>query len=138
MWSWRGCLPRNKYQVRYIPIQRSVARIYLFIYKQQRPKQQHFSMFAQSQPHIAIPQDVLERIIDLVDIQTKTVLHESDILKSITNNASATEKWGLEVHQYYHAQHRTKFKASLECLPFHAWDDGAPIKKFKASCKQGG
>jgi hypothetical protein len=33
-------------------------------------------------------------------------------------------------------QHMTKLKASLQCLPFHAWNDGTPIKKWEELFKE--
>jgi hypothetical protein len=81
--------------------------------------------------NMVLPQDILEKIIHLTDIETKVMLYESKMLKSITYNASVTEKWELEVFKYYYGQHKTKLKTSLDLLQYHVWDDGTPIKKFK-------
>lgn len=78
-----------------------------------------------------LPPEILEKIIELVDIQTKRTLYEQNLLKSMTHNDFVLEKWKKEVYQYYFEQHKSKLKKSLDCLPFHVWDDGTPIKKHK-------
>lgn len=78
-----------------------------------------------------LPPEILERIIHLVDIQTKRTLYEHCLLKLMTNSDVILEKWEKEVYQDYFEQHKSKLKKSLDLLRFHVWDDGTPIKKHK-------
>jgi hypothetical protein len=78
-----------------------------------------------------IPQDILEKIIDAVDIETLISMYESKTLNLITTNRNAIVRWENKVYKHYYDLHKVKLKASLDCLRFHVWDDGTPIKNQK-------
>ena len=79
-----------------------------------------------------IPQHIVERIINLLDIEKKVEMYESGVLKEMTTDARIIEQWEVEVFKHYKDRHRNKLRVVLSSLPFHVWDDGTPIKKFKA------
>ena len=59
-------------------------------------------------------------------------MYESGVLKEMTTDARVIEQWEVDVFKYYKDRHRDKLRVVLSSLPFHVWDDGTPIKKFKA------
>ena len=83
-----------------------------------------------------IPQHIVEKVINLLDIEKKVEMYENGMLKEMTTDAKVIEKWENEVYTYYYNDHKKKFNVVLNSLPFHVWDDGTPIKMNKFSYKE--
>ena len=49
-----------------------------------------------------IQQHIVERIINLLDIEKKVEMYENGMLKEMTTDARVIEKWENEVYTYYY------------------------------------
>lgn len=74
-----------------------------------------------------LPGDVLERIVALADIGTKTLLHDTGALAGAL---SAPARAALEADVMAHARrvHAEGLRRWLACLCYHVWEDGTLVR----------
>ena len=75
----------------------------------------------------ALPQDVLDTIINMIDTQTKILLYDSKVLHDLV---SLTMYKNIEedIFAEFKVQHNKQLQSCLNCLQYHVWSDGTPMK----------
>uniref|UniRef100_A0A6C0BEX9 Uncharacterized protein n=1 Tax=viral metagenome TaxID=1070528 RepID=A0A6C0BEX9_9ZZZZ len=76
---------------------------------------------------IALPQDVIDTIINMTDTQTKISLYESNVLRDIVST-TMFKNIEQDVFIAFKEQHNKLLQSCLKCLQYHVWSDGTPMK----------
>jgi hypothetical protein len=75
----------------------------------------------------SLPREIVDSIICKTDIRTNTKLYDSGLLQTIVSKQ--IYEWVLdEIHDYCKRRHKKLLHACLECLQYHVWEDGTPMK----------
>ena len=81
----------------------------------------------------ALPQDVLDAIINMTDTRTKILLYDSNVLHDLV---SITMHKNIEqdIFAAFEVQHNKLLQSCLNCLQYHVWSDGTPMKNRSRHC----
>ena len=72
--------------------------------------------------------DILQQIVDKTSFQTKIVLYENGLLSKMVASSNYYQCIVEKIHQYYYTRHRILFNRCLDCLKYHVYEDGVPMK----------
>lgn len=81
----------------------------------------------------ALPQEVVDVIINMTDTHTKTLLYDS---KGLHDLVSKTMFKNIEqdIFAAFKVQHTELLQPCLNCLQHHVWSDGTPMKNRSRHC----
>ena len=81
----------------------------------------------------ALPQDVVDVIINMTDMHTKTLLYDSKGLHDLVSN-TLFKNIEQDIFAASKVQHNKLLQSCLNCLQYHVWSDGTPMKNRSRHC----
>jgi hypothetical protein len=75
----------------------------------------------------ALPQDVLDAIMNMTDTRTKILLYNSNVLHDLVS-VTMYKNIEQDIFASFKVQHNKLLQSCLNCLQYHVWSDGAPMK----------
>lgn len=75
-----------------------------------------------------LPTDIIDYIITISDIDVKVKLYNNKCLQTIIS-VSLFISIEQEVYNTYSYIHKCNLSKCLNCLRYHVWNDGTPMKK---------